>query len=744
MKLNITKQNNTNEETIRGFVKKIFYPKTGFDKNIPVQFAGMAIKTNKNVNLSVFGKISPCREGDYFEFTGFFQDDGSFKFSSAIKVDDDILGATSMLGFLFGPKTASMLIEAFGGAQETLKLFKENDALFELEALKIKGIGRKKIDKAYSKYENNIAVDTIFSKFNKYQLSINQSLKIYELFGKESLSKLQENPYILIHFDICTWKIADRIALNYYQLDSHDTRRIEAAIIAEMLSFNSRGHVFAYLNDHEYENLISFVANTLKIDTAFIKDVILNMVKRKKLVLSKDDGKDIVYLPSMYEAEYGFAKYVKKFISNKTVTDAAYNRIQKFIAKYETEKGFNLAQKQKEAITNSLTNVLSIISGPPGSGKTTIIDVICQYYQRNNKSIKIKLCSPTGKAANRMYESTGLPASTIHRMLSYLPQEAKFEHDEHNPIDADVLIIDEISMLGLSLAYHLLKAVPDSIKAIIFVGDKNQLPSVDAGKVLEDMLESKVVPAVVLNEIYRQSKDSTILSKALDYSKGIVPSLEDTNDFKFYEEKNISNIKLGLTNLYIDEVKKYGVENVCVLAPQNISELGINELNPILQEAYNPKKFESTPEIYSGKRIFRLGDRVIQITNEDEYHVYNGMVGTITEVVVGDRQEGIPDSITVSFENVECTYNRDRFDNLKLAYSITVHKSQGGEYASVILLCHGLNRFMLKKRLVYTGMTRAKKILHIIGEKEVFKHSINEVLETPRYTNLQKHLKEDY
>lgn len=742
MRLNIKKNTNT-EEVIRGFVKKIFFPKNGFDKTLPLQFAGMAIRTNKNQNISVFGKIAPCREGDYFEFTGFFQDDGSFRFSTAFKVDDDILGATSMLGFLFGPKTASILAEFFGGAQPALKLFKENDALFEQQALKIKGIGRKKIDKAYAKYENNIAVDTIFSKFSKYQMSINQSLKVYELFGRDSLKKLEENPYALVNFDICTWKITDKIALNHFQIDKKDSRRIEAAILSEMIAFNSRGHVFAYLNDPDYENLLQFVAKTLKIDTVFIKDAILDMVKHKKLLLAKNDGKDIVYLPSMFEAEHGFAKYVKKFISNKTATEATLNRINRFISRYEEDKGFRLAEKQKDAITNSLTNVLSIISGPPGSGKTTIIDVICQYFQRNNRSVKIKLCSPTGKAANRMYESTGLPASTIHRMLSYLPQEGKFEHDENNPIDADVLIIDEISMLGLSLAYHLLKAVPDTIKAIIFVGDKNQLPSVDAGKVLEDMLKSNVVPAVILNEIYRQSKDSTILSKALDYSQGIIPSLEDTNDFKFYQEKNISNIKTGLTNLYIDEVKKYGVENVCVLAPQNISELGINELNPILQEAYNPKKFESTPEIYSGRRIFRLGDRVIQTTNEDEFQVYNGMVGTITEIVEGDRQEGIPDSITVSFENVECTYSRDRFDNIKLAYSITVHKSQGGEYSSVILLCHSLNRFMLKKRLVYTGMTRAKKVLHIIGEKEVFRNSINETLETPRYTNLQKYLKEE-
>lgn len=707
---------------IRAVVEYVFYPKTGLDKSKNIQFAGFKCQYEKK-HISCFGMVGQISVGDYFEFEGEWQNENTFKFESALRVDDDAMGATSMLTFVFGPKSASNIIHHFGDdAMKTWDIFKNHEQMFCNEAEKIKGIGLKKVEKAYNKYKNNIAVDVLFNKFSKYGLMLNKALVIYAAWGNDSMKRIEENPYNLIYLDKIPFQIMDKIARGYYKIDVVDERRIYAGVLNVMKSINMQGHTFIRFQTtiHKDEkSLLTCVEELLNVDKSLIREEIFNLVDDKKLIIDKQGFTDVVYLPHVYKAEKGVANLVKDFISVNTVKDKTINS---FIEDYETKNKFEMADKQKEAIHTAVKNKFSIISGPPGSGKTTIIDCICNIFNSLKKDCVIKLAAPTGKAAKRITESTKIPAETVHRMLKYSPQDGGFTFNATNPLCADVVIIDEYSMMSMMLTYQLLQAIPKNC-VVILVGDKNQLPSVDAGKVLEDLLEISYIPKVILNKIYRQGNKSTILQRALDMSMDIVPDLEDSDDFTFWEESNISDLQDGLLNLYYDECRDYGVDNVLLLTPYNKGDLGVDTLNSIIQEQCNPQ-IDGRPEIKSGKRHFRKYDRVIQLTNEEEFQVFNGMVGTITDIIIEDKELGIKDAITVDYGDVVCEYTRDRFDNIKHCYAMTIHKCQGSEAQSVIMVCHSSQKFMLRKKLLYTGMTRAKKHLHLVGEKSMIEYSL--------------------
>ena len=724
-------------ETIRGFVEYVFFPKSGLDKQKNLQFAGFTIRS-ENKTVRCFGMTPFVSIGDYFEFTGVWENKNTFKFESCMRVDDDAMGATSMLIFVFGPKTARKVINHF--EDEPMKawdIFKFHEDKFKDEMKKVKGIGNKKVEKAYDKYANHVTVDVIFNKFSKYGLMLNKALTIYEEWGNNALKIIDENPYKLIYLDKIPFQVMDKIACGFYHIPKTDERRIYAGVLYCMKAINKQGHTFMRLNEKVHNNesfLLEEAENVLHVDRALIREEIFNLVDDKKLVMDKYGFSDIVYLPKVYRAETSIAAMVKEFIS---VTTIRGDIVDAMIDEYETLHKLCLADKQKDAIKMSVGNRFSIISGPPGSGKTTIIDCICSILTKVNKNCQIKLAAPTGKAAKRMTESTGRQAETIHRMLRYSPVTNEFTFNKLNPLHADVIIVDECSMMSNMLAYQLFSAIPNNCM-VILVGDKNQLPSIDAGKVLEDLLDVYYIPKVILNQVYRQDKNSTILQRALDISLGKIPDLEDGQDFIFWEESNVNDLQEGVLNLYYDECAKYGVENVLFLTPLNKYELGVDTLNKIIQENCNPL-LPGEEEIKSGKRYFRRGDRVIQLTNEEEYGVFNGMVGSIVKIVKEEKELGIKDTITVDYGDIQCEYERERFDNIKHAYAMTIHKCQGSEAASVIMICHSSHKFMMRKKLIYTAMTRAKKQLQIVGEKGMIIHSLR-VEEPIRNTKLKKFL----
>ena len=527
-----------------------------------------------------------------------------------------------------------------------------------------------------------------------------------------------------------------------------DSRRVYACVLSQMTKImNQFGHDFVWLRkDPLYTQdsiskpddsvLLYNTARRLDVDAALVLEEIANLAKQGKLILSHAALEEVVYLPKYYEAETGIATILKSFIASNAMSE---EDVMDCILEYEDEKGFSMADRQREAVVNAVRNRLSIISGPPGSGKTTIIDCICTILKKFVPDVRICLAAPTGKAANRMNESTGLPASTIHRMLEYNPQTDDFTRNANNPIEADVLIVDEFSMNDTLLTYSLLQAVPEHCM-VILVGDKEQLPSVGAGKVLEDLLSLEMVPKVILDKIYRQGSRSTILQRALDISREVEPDLRNAHDFAFYEEdKGMEHTRGDVVSLYDNEVKEWGIENVLLLTPMNKGELGVDSLNIILQDEVNPLHPE-TAFLKFGKNTFRLHDRVIQTVNEPQEEVFNGMVGTITQIEVGDRQLGTHDSITVDFGEVQSIYTRDRFENIKLAYALTIHKSQGSEAKSVIMLCDSSQKYMLRKKLIYTGMTRAKSRLQMIGQRDMVLQSLQRY-EVPRNSMSPSYMK---
>lgn len=678
------------------------------------QYRIYKVKTSTGHSLVIKGQCSHFDNGELVLVNGELDDKGALKFVSASRYDAGSDGAISMMSFCFGPKQGQKIIhKAYDDDAETCwDEFKNHPDLFIAKASKIRGIGTKKLDKAFAKYEDNALLDVMSSRYLPYGLSVNAMLKAVKKWGASAIRKIDENPYILTQFS--TFETADAIGRKYYKLPDTHPYRIEAGVLQELYGMlKSSGDNYAYVNKPvNGTSLLASASRKLSLDPALISDKIVDLETNGKLVLDWMQGERIVYTPVLFKAENTIASILKRLNRPLPVEKS---RVTNKIADLEAAHGFALAAKQKEAIETSCISQISLISGPPGSGKTTIIDFVCQVMKDIQPGLKIQLCAPTGKAANRMSESTGLTALTIHRLLRYNPAKGGFEHGLHNPLNADLLIVDEFSMVDTELCAALLEAVGPNCK-VIFVGDKDQLPSVGSGKVLDDILHIPEIPTTVLDKVYRQGNDSTILDHALSVSRRQHLDLLETKDFTFYDmdDKETPQDFEDVVDLYLDEVKDFGLDEVLLLSPMNKGSFGTKALNSAIQDVINPLDGDNFVKV-GRNSTFRLRDRVIQLVNEADLGVFNGMVGTVVGVDHGDKLEGTPETITVDFRDFEVEYTKDRYSNLGLAYALTVHKCQGSEAKSVILLCHTSQKWMMQPNLIYTGMTRAKKKLQMCG-----------------------------
>lgn len=615
-------------------------------------------------------------EDDYVEFCGNWTMNEKygkqFSFKYTKRPTDDKYGAENMMQYLFGPKTAFNISKAFDGDyMDAYDTFKNNENLFRGEIINVVGVGPKKINKAYEKYQKHMAVDTLYMRFSKFGLSIDKALKLSKKWGTNALAIIDKNPYKLCAIELLSFEIVDRIAKKFYHIGEYDNRRILCGIMSIMHEAKrSTGDCYI-----ELDELNKLTSKRLDVDEAKTREKIAELIREKKLALQTEmiDGSKIdgVFLPFIRKAEDEIAKSLVKMTHlNSIVKEVNANKI---IEQYQKTKGFRLADKQIEAAKTSAINQVSIISGPPGSGKTTIVDLICNIFKQSKKNVKIRLAAPTGKAAKRMTESTGLPASTIHRLLGYQPDGTFKYNEKHHLPSTDVLIVDEFSMTDILMFYRLIMSLSEST-ILILVGDKAQLPSVDCGQVLEDLLKVPEMPKTILNKIYRQKEGSTLLQRCLDIADGKVPDLAPASDFEMIEQHDVEKVFQSVCEIYNQEVKKRGLNNVCLLVPQNVGPLGVTVFNEYLQEMLNPYDCEDN-EVKIGKRFLRKNDIVIQLENRPEKNIYNGMVGEIVEVMLGPTH--LEDIITVAFGDELVDYTRDEFNELKLAYGITVHKSQG-------------------------------------------------------------------
>ncbi len=644
-----------------------------------------------------------------------------------------------------GRKTAEAIVATLG--EQTISKIIENKEVLK----KVPSLKADKIELIYEQVVEHQGIEQVLVWLYNHGFGAQLAMKIFQVYKEETLQVIQKNPYQLI-YDVEGIGFARADSLGQALGFSKDQpERIHAGclhIVQEMSL--QEGHVYIF------KHLLITEAISLLSDRSYVfstQDV------EKQLLYLEEEGQLIVegehvYLPSLFFAEKGLVTNIVKLLKN-TDHIQQFPEAEFFKAIGETEEALKIeyAPSQKEAIKIALQSSIMILTGGPGTGKTTVIKGIVESfaklhglslqpkdYRKNNQPFPVVLVAPTGRAAKRMSEATGLPAETIHRLLGWKGGHFGFEKDENNPIEGKLLIVDEVSMVDIWLANQLFKSVPMTTQ-VILVGDKDQLPSVGPGQVLSELLHSNEIPTVNLVDIYRQSKQSSIIQLAHGIKDGQLPDdiLEAKKDRRFFpcnQEQVISVIEQICKNA----IKKgYTAKEIQILAPMYRGNAGIEALNSTLQNIFNPKK-EKQREIIFGEVSYRVGDVVLQLVNNPEENVFNGDRGEIVAIFYAKENVEKQDQLIISFEGIEVQYTKQDLNQITLAYCCSVHKSQGSEFPIVIMpIVRGYHR-MLRRNLVYTGITRAKEYLILCGEVKAFQNAIERQNEMNRNTKLKEKL----
>lgn len=642
-----------------------------------------------------------------------------------------------------GPKNASYIVEQFGKKSLDI-VFDETDKLIE-----VRGIGKKSIEKIKKSVEELKFSKNILFHLTGLGISLSLSKKIYNIFKENTLEVINENPYKLIkNVRGIGFLKADEIALKN-NLDKNSPYRIESAILyvlnQKAVNF---GHVY-----YPKEKLTNEVSKLIGVETELIEPVYMNLLLSSDIVIDNSFEDANIYLDYLYVSESYIASKLAKMALNedfKILFD-----IDKEIKKFIKNLSIKLSKIQIDAIKSCFEENISIITGGPGTGKTTIINTISKIYLDNGYNIS--LCAPTGRAAKRIEETTGIEAKTIHRMLGYIPSSyddiGHFEYNEDNPLDTDVIIIDEMSMVDVVLFEKLLRGMKDNTRLVI-VGDVDQLPSVGAGNVLRDLINSKKIKYTKLVDIFRQSESSNIIVNAHKINNGKEPILNEKNSDFFFLKTETPVIT---RNVVVDLISKrlpnaYGYDfskDIQILTQSRKGICGVFELNRLLQDILNPKN-EETDELLVGNKLFRVNDKVMQTKNnynlsffdsdgEENFGVYNGDMGHIIFIDKSSKK------LTVEMDdNRVIDYTLEDLDNLELAYAITIHKSQGSEFKSVIIPMFDGYRLLQTRNLLYTAITRAKENIVLVGDKNVMNNMIRNNTINSRYSNLENRIKHFY
>lgn len=601
-----------------------------------------------------------------------------------------------------GPVMAKRIVTAFG--ENTLSVIEEScERLIE-----VPGIGQARVGMIAKAWQEQKEIRAVMLFLQSHGVSSTYAAKIYKQYGNDSIAVVQENPYRLAHdiFGI-GFLTADRIA-EKMGFDKQSTERAQAGLIYALHEFSDEGHVFV-----PQEQLLSKTRELLDVERNVLEKALLLLETDRRVVVealpsdcNRENDTVAVYLAKFHLSEVQAASRIRKLLrSPKAIREIDVPKALEWV---QDKLSITLAEKQVEAVGSAVTNKVSVITGGPGTGKTTIIRAILRIYAPLTK--RILLAAPTGRAAKRMAETTGFEAKTIHRLLEYSMAHGGFQKNEEHPLNADLVIIDEASMLDLILMHHLLKAIPHGA-VLILVGDVDQLPSVGAGSVLKDIIASGAVSVVTLNEIFRQAESSSIIVNAHKIIKGGMPSLvsKEKDDFYFFRANEPEEALVRLVEVVKKRIpQRFGIralEDIQVLTPMNRGAVGTARLNEALQEALNPNGFE----IVRGGRKYRIGDKVMQIRNNYDKEVYNGDIGVISAI------DPEAQSVSVSMDDKEFEYDYSELDELVPAYAISIHKSQGSEYPVVVIPVMTQHYVILQRNLLYTGVTRGKKLVVLVG-----------------------------
>ncbi len=617
-----------------------------------------------------------------------------------------------------GPAYAKAIVSRFG--LETIDVI-ENDIERLLE---VPRLGKKRMEKIRDSWEKQKDIKEVMLFLQGHGVSTAFAAKIYRKYEKESIAKVKENPYQLAD-DIWSigFKTADSIA-SKMGYEKNDPRRCRSGILYALNELAEEGHVYA-----EPEQLVEAATKLLEAEETPVRQVLASMMEAKDVIADND----VVYLPPFYHAENGSAKRLQSLLADTSLFNAD------IAAEPEAEYGVKSGgivydEVQQAAIQKALDSKVMVLTGGPGTGKTTTTQGIIAAFKARNMSIL--LAAPTGRAAKRMTEATGMEAKTIHRLLEYNPMDGYKRNDE-NPLEGDALIVDECSMIDILLFYNLMKAIPSNMR-LILVGDIDQLPSVGAGNVLRDIIDSQQIPVVRLTRIFRQAQSSRIVMNAHAINAGKFPNIKNglDTDFFFINQEDADEMVKLIIGLVRDRLsKKYGYppKEIQVLTPMQRGTVGAGNLNIELQNALNP----TGPSLARGGYTFRLGDKVMQIRNNYDKNVFNGDIGYITAVDTNER------TLTVTFDSRLVEYDITELDEIVLAYAVTIHKSQGSEFPVVVMPVTMKHFVMLQRNLIYTGITRAKKICVLVGTTKALAYAIKQNTVSKRNTKLKERLNEN-
>jgi exodeoxyribonuclease V alpha subunit len=629
-----------------------------------------------------------------------------------------------------GPIMAGRIVKKFG--EETLEVI-EN----EIEKLaEVDGIGKKRIEMVKKAWEDQKEIREVMIFLQAHGVGSGYATKIFKQYGSRSIQVVKENPYRLATdiFGI-GFISADRIAEKLgFARDSE--LRAEAGILYVLHQLADEGHVY-----YPYEPLVKKCQEILGVDREVIVKALGAIAAAKMIVIEdlKEDIEDFgekdkaVYLAKFHLSETSIVTRMKTLIKSpksirKIDSDKAIDWVQKQLA-------ITLGKRQMEAIKCAAENKVMVITGGPGTGKTTIINAILKIFSKLR--VKIMLAAPTGRAAKRMSEATGHEAKTIHRMLEYSIRKGGFQKNEQRPLDCDLLIVDEASMIDTILMHHLLKAIPPGA-TFILVGDVNQLPSVGAGNVLKDIIASGKMQVAELNEIFRQAKESLIIVNAHKINNGLLPSLKSSgqklDDFYFIEQEDPEEVLKIILELTKERIpRRFGfdpVDDIQVLTPMHKGVVGAGNLNVELQKVLNPVE----NGVLRGGFSFRVSDKVMQVKNNYDKEVFNGDIGRITSIDP-EHQE-----ITISFDGRDIPYAYTDLDEIVLAYAVSVHKSQGSEYPAVVMPILTQHYVLLQRNLVYTAVTRGRQLVVMVGTMKALAIGVNNDKTRKRYTYLRQRL----
>ena len=623
-----------------------------------------------------------------------------------------------------GKEYAARLVKTFG--RDVFDVIENSSG----KLLKVEGIGKLRKERIKLAWDEQKSVRQIMAFLFSHGVSTTRAFRIHKVYGDKAIELVQRDPYCLAR-DIrgIGFLIADQIAMRLGIAKDSDLRA-RAGLEFVLGELTANGHCAYVRND-----LLSRTAELLAIELQIIERALDHSLENERLIQRANfEGQDLIYLPKLYFAEIAFAKRLQVLASGKHPCPAI--DVGKALAWVQQKTGIELADAQRAALKTAVESKVMVVTGGPGVGKTTLVNSVLMVLKA--KKMRVALCAPTGRAAKRMAETTGMEAKTIHRLLQYNPGTGGFIHDAKNPLECDVLIVDESSMIDIVLASQLADAIPLHA-AFIIVGDADQLPSVGPGRVLQDIIHSKTIPVAHLNEVFRQAATSRIITNAHRINQGQLPEFpeaHESSDCYFVEADDPGKAVQLLGKLVKQSIpKKFHfnpLEEIQILTPMQKGELGARNLNQVFQQLLNPRGDEVERFGY----VYRTGDKVMQTENDYDKDVYNGDMGRIEKI---DSEQS---ELVVDFDGRNVVYDFRELDELVLSYAITIHKSQGSEYPCVIIPMHTQHYVLLQRSLIYTALTRAKKLVIVLGTKKALSLAVSRAESRERTTTLSERLKE--